>query len=396
MKKKILFLIVLCLFLTGCWDKQELNELAIVMALGVDKVEDEYLVSVQVVVPGEVSSTKGGTGRSPVTLLQAKGETINEAIRKLATVSPRKMYLGHLQIVVIGEPLAEEGIASLLDFLSRYWETRADFYLMIARDNNAEKILNVQTTIESIPANHIFDMLHTAERRLASASAMTFADLIIDTEREGKEGVLTGIYVLGEQESGSSKQNVESITPSAHTKIDGVAVFKEDKLLGWLTENESRAYNAVVNDIKTSIGTVSCPKGGKVSIDISNFNSKLKSMIVNGKPEIEVDIKISGNLGDVDCNIDISKEKTIKMLEKLYEEEVEKDIIHTIKVVQDEFGSDIFGFGANIHQNNPTEWNKIKNNWDAGFSELPVNVKVKAEIRHSGSVINPIQENIKE
>lgn len=44
------------------------------MALGVDKVDDEYLVSAQVVVPGEVSSTKGGTGRSPVILFQAKGE----------------------------------------------------------------------------------------------------------------------------------------------------------------------------------------------------------------------------------------------------------------------------------------------------------------------------------
>ena len=84
MKKRILSLIILCLFLTGCWDKKELNELAITMALGVDKIDDEYLVSAQVVVPGEVSSMKGGAGQSPVTLFQAKGATMNDAIRNLA------------------------------------------------------------------------------------------------------------------------------------------------------------------------------------------------------------------------------------------------------------------------------------------------------------------------
>ena len=63
-------------FLFSYWllGKKELNELAIKMALGVDKVVDEYLVSAQVVVPGEHRQMKGGTDRSPVTLFQAKRE----------------------------------------------------------------------------------------------------------------------------------------------------------------------------------------------------------------------------------------------------------------------------------------------------------------------------------
>ena len=137
MKKRILSLIILCLFLTGCWDKKELNELAITMALGVDKIDDEYLVSAQVVVPGEVSSMKGGAGQSPVTLFQAKGATMNDAIRNLALVSPRTGYFGHLQIVVIGESMAQEGIASILDYLSRYYEIRSDFYLLVAKETDS-------------------------------------------------------------------------------------------------------------------------------------------------------------------------------------------------------------------------------------------------------------------
>ena len=42
MKKCMFVLLILSLFLTGCWDRRELNELGITMALGIDKVEDAY------------------------------------------------------------------------------------------------------------------------------------------------------------------------------------------------------------------------------------------------------------------------------------------------------------------------------------------------------------------
>lgn len=59
---------------------------------------------------------KGGMGSSPVTLYEASGKSVNEAIRKLTQVSPRIIYLGHLRVVVISEELAKEGIATTVDF----------------------------------------------------------------------------------------------------------------------------------------------------------------------------------------------------------------------------------------------------------------------------------------
>jgi spore germination protein KC len=50
--------------LSGCWNQRELNKIAIVMAMGVDKVEqtDNYRVSFQVVNPGAVASGQTGWG----------------------------------------------------------------------------------------------------------------------------------------------------------------------------------------------------------------------------------------------------------------------------------------------------------------------------------------------
>ncbi|MGO1528966.1 Ger(x)C family spore germination protein, partial [Senegalia sp. (in: firmicutes)] len=58
MKKKIILLLIIIIsinLITGCWDKRELSELSIASAIGIDRVEDEYLVSVQIINPSEVT-----------------------------------------------------------------------------------------------------------------------------------------------------------------------------------------------------------------------------------------------------------------------------------------------------------------------------------------------------
>src|SRR4051794_14201842 len=131
---RLLLAVALLFPLTGCWDKRELNELAISVALGIDKVDGQYQVTAQVVQPGEVAAKKGGNGGSaPVTMYQEKGVTTFEAIRKMTTISPRKIYAAHLRIVVFSEELAREGIGEALDLLSRDYELRTDYYLLVAK-----------------------------------------------------------------------------------------------------------------------------------------------------------------------------------------------------------------------------------------------------------------------
>lgn len=396
MKKCMFVLLILSLFLTGCWDRRELNELGIALALGIDKVEDEYQVTAQVVVPSEISA-KASTGRSPVILFQASGETVYEALRKITKSSPRKIYPGHLRMLVIGEDLAKEGIGESLEFLSRDWELRSDFYVVIAKDLTAEEVLNVTTTLEAIPANKMFNTLRASEKAWAATHAVILDKLITDLTNEGKEAVLTGILVTGNQEIGTSKQNVESITPEARIVYDELAVFKKDKLVGWLTERESKGYNGIVNEVQNTVTPISCPEEGKATIEIIQFDSKVKGKINKGKPEVDVNIKIKGNIGEVECQINLSEQKSIVELEKITEKRVKETINMTIESVQKQYESDIFGFGEAIHRSNPKEWKKMKEQWrDEGFSELSANVKVDVKLQHTGTVINSYLEDVKD
>ncbi|QUG41799.1 Ger(x)C family spore germination protein [Psychrobacillus sp. INOP01] len=395
MKRGIFILLILSILLTGCWNRRELNELAITLALGIDKSDDEYLVTAQIVVPSEASMS-GGEGKSPVTLVNGRGETVYEAIRKMTKETPRKIYPGHLRMLVISESLAKEGIGDSLDLLSRDWELRSDFYVVVAKESTAEEILNIQTPLESIPANKMFNTLKISEENWAATVGVTLDQLIVDLRSEGKEAVLTGILATGKRESGSSNQNVETITPSVTIRYDDLAVFKADKLVGWLTEDESRGYNDIINHVKNTVTSISCPEEGKASMELLSFKTDVKGNVINGRPEVDVNVKIEANVGALECPIDITKLESIDALEKILEKQVEKTINNSIDSVQEKYETDIFGFGNAIHRSNPKEWKKMKKEWDQYFTELTVNVKINARIVKTGTVDNSVVEKRKD
>ena len=71
----ILLHIVITLFLSGCWNRRELNDLAIAVAAGVDWVDGRYRLTVQVANPGTHRQRSGGP-QAPATLFTAEGDTI--------------------------------------------------------------------------------------------------------------------------------------------------------------------------------------------------------------------------------------------------------------------------------------------------------------------------------
>ncbi|MGM0921435.1 MAG: Ger(x)C family spore germination protein [Bacillota bacterium] len=395
--KILIILIIVLLFTTGCWNRREINELAITLAIGLDTTMDgQYLVTAQVVNPGEVAA-EGGSGSSSVIVYQATGETVFEAFRKMTRESPRRIYPSHLRILVIGESLAKEGIGKPLDLLFRDWELRSDFYITIAKGKKAEDILKVPTTIEKIPANNMFDTLKVSEKAWSVTSSVTLDDLIADLVSDGKQPVLTGIEALikGNEEAALSKRNEEMIDSPARLLFDGLAVFDKDKLIGWLDEKQSRTYNAVTNKVKSTVVNISCPKEGKAVLQLLQSKAKIKGKVKNGKPEVNIEFQREYNVGEVECKIDLTKPETIYKLEKIEEQRATKMFEQSIRQVQEEFEVDIFGFGEAVHRADPKAWKKLSKNWDKEFEELPVNIKVEAKIRRIGTVGNSFLEELK-
>lgn len=388
MKQKPILLCVLMSFiilLTGCWNARELNSLSIATAIGIDKSKDEYLVTIQLMNPGEMIGEKTTT-RAPVTTYQITGKNVFEAVRKLTKETPRKIYFAHLRLIVLGEELAKDGVGKVLDFFSRDHELRTDVYIGIAKNIDAEKVLNVLTPLEKIPMYKIQVSLERAQEAWGSTYPIHVDELISNLVSEGKNPVLTGIEVIGDSKIGSSLSNVENVKSSTIVKTSNIGVLEKDRLIGWLSETESIGYNYIMDEIKSTLVTLPF-EDGNIGIELIKTKSKIKGKVENGKPKIEVKLWVEGNVGDVGCKVDLSKAKNIYKLEEQLEKKIKRDMETVVEKVQKDFKSDIFGFGEVIRRADPKTWKELKNNWDTTeFVDLPVNIQVTAKIPRLGTV----------
>ena len=86
------------LCLTGCWDRVEVNDIAIVTGTAIDKKGDEIELSIQIFIPKAAGSSteqssSGGNEHITVTTSQT-GKNIADALSKLQGKLSREVFWG--------------------------------------------------------------------------------------------------------------------------------------------------------------------------------------------------------------------------------------------------------------------------------------------------------------
>ncbi|TYR80322.1 Ger(x)C family spore germination protein [Priestia megaterium] len=381
---------ICALVLSGCWSSRELNELAITVAVGIDKAEDGIELTVQVINPGDLQA-KAPTNSPLVTNYSIKADSVMEALRKMTIESPRKIYLSHLRILVISEALAKEGIAEVLVSFARDHEVRTDYFVVVAKNHRASSILNVLTSVEKIPANYMFASLEVSQRVWAPTKGVTLNELISNLTSEGKHPVLTGVLVKGDVQKGGDMANVSKVKAPTSLTFKGLGVFKDDELVGWLNESQSKGYNYITENVKSTIVIIPCEKKEKshdiIGVEILKPKTDIKSKMKNGKPVIKIELTGEANVADVECQFNLQDTAKITELEKKAAKDIEDKMENAIKAARKKYKSDIFGFGEVFYRQDVKQWNKMKDNWDGIFaSDLEVELDVKIQIRRLGTL----------
>jgi len=383
------------ILLSGCWDSKELTDITITTALGIDKVDDEYKVTAQILNPSEIAG-QTATSRPSVNTYTETGDTLIEAIRRLTKRIPRKMYLSHLRIVVFGEEFAREGIAGVLDFLSRDHEMRTDFFFAVVKDDTATDLLEVLTPLEEIPANQIWGVIKTSEEIWAGVTSVNIDTLVSSITSKGKEASITGLKIIGDSEAGSKLSNIERSLPQTRIETYHVGAFQNDKLVDWLTESQTRTINDINGKVQNTVTTIPCGENGDLSLEVLKTNVKKKAKVEGNIPKIAVNINIEANIADVSCSVDLTNPNEITKLEKEHEKDIRKTTEDNVKEIQ-EMGVDLFGFGDEFKISNFKYWKTVENNWNEVFSnQLEVDAKVDVHIRRTGTTNQSFFEDIED
>ena len=376
---KKLFLFLILLSLTGCYDQKELNTIAIMTATEINKSKDEYIVNAQVVNPQ--SSDKTVNVQAPFIIYESRGKTIHEAYRQIKLQSSRYLYPNHMEILIINENLAKEDISQIMDFFLRIPDVRTEFNVLIGKNEN---ILNITTPIDDISATSIIDTMETNNKYLGITNFVTFNDFANMDLNKNLEVILPSIEAINYTKKSESISNTESTKINSLYKLGNLAIFKDNKLQGYLTEDESTTYNIIKNKAKSILINYECEKNKYMTIEATNIKSDINAK----NKEINIKTEMTGNINENMCNIKLNKIENIKKIEKEVKKYVEDKIITSINNIRKKYNSDIFGFLDTIYKQDYNTYQTIKKNWyTQEYQNIKININATINIIGKGNVL---------
>jgi spore germination protein KC len=229
----------------------------------------------------------------------------------------------------------------------------------------------------------VYNSIEKSDRLWAPTKSIKIFELVNKIISDGDNPVINGVEILNPNDKSGSNDNL-GLSDGTKLNVASLGVFKKDKLYGWLTEDDCRAYNYIIGNVKSTGGYIEYEQN-RVSLEVIKVKSKRKVYMLNGKPAINVEIIVSQDISAITGNLDLTDEDIIEKVNDKVKEKTMALCNNVLKRAKEDFGSDIFGFGENIHRTYPKLWKGIKDDWNNEFTELPVNFTIKVEVNNLGS-----------
>ncbi|MDR4887847.1 Ger(x)C family spore germination protein [Fredinandcohnia sp. QZ13] len=379
-KKAITLILLLCMnsiFLTGCWDRTEVNDLALILAAGVDKGENNNIeLSAQIYIPqgsqgGQQSGMSSGSSSNQSFVRSAEGETIADAMARLQEELTRQVFWGQNEVLIIGEQLAKAGISNEIDFWLRHSEPRirADVFVSKGR---AKTVLGAIPELERDAAKQLRKIVKTHV-----GVKVTVKDLSQMLSGESAPAVLPWVEELPPSLMDSKKKEIPI--------INGVAIFKEGKMVGRLDDKVTRGILWPRNEIKSGVITIAFDdENGHISLHLLRSHTELTPSIKDGKWSMHINTNVDLEVIQNTTKVNLFNPKVIKKAEQKVKDEIEQRERLAFSEVQKKLNADIFGFADEFQRKYPQIWKKEKDEWNEIFPEVAVSFETKVKIERTG------------
>ncbi|AKL94683.1 spore germination protein KC [Clostridium aceticum] len=396
MKKKHTFLALLIFFLLilqGCWDYIEYENMIQLATLGIDynKDSNEITVTIQYIpITKQDSNEEASQGSSTQNgvIYSITDNTIFGALSKLRDRTSKYLFWGYLKVIVVGEEAAKHIMVDLIEFFNRTPAIRDTTYLVIA-SGKAEDTINTFDVNHPIPSSEqIYNSIV-----LSKDTGVIFPVSIQDfTAMLAVPGIqATAPRIITVDPKLQLEKNEAAQRPS------NLAVFKKGEFVGWLNEKESFGFSWITGKdtraYKVSEESNTTDLQDILYYHIDRSNSKVSAEIDNGKPVINIAVKVNAELrkyySSKGSNILLPED--INIMEMKLSESIHSDIEAALKKSQKELQSDIFGFGFAFYRKHTRLWQtELEDQWEDVFPDIDVNVKVDAKVENTDQNIRSL------
>ncbi|NBD25497.1 Ger(x)C family spore germination protein [Paenibacillus glycinis] len=373
---------LLCIALTaGCWDRTEISDRVFDLAASADLKENgTYMIAGQFINPSRMEeSPKGGSGGSKSYFIETgTGQSALESIQKMRQKLSRVITRGHRRNYYIGESLAKNGIKDMLDAFSRDPGNRIRLDMWVVKGGTGLQALEVPYPLEKIPAVAPFK-IHKA---VGGTTGTTYLDYLMASSAEGESPTLPVVDIV----KGSSPQKT--------IRFYGRAIFNRDyRLVGYLNFVEGAYRQWILHKISYLDLVEEVPgAGGSVGVVISRFGSKVKSSVTpDHKVKMRIELSGAGQIVENHTNLDFRELKNLTLAQNAVNRQTSEHVSAMIGKVQKQYGTDVFGFVQTLNRQHPSEWKRLKGQWEHIFPGIEVTVNVNVNLKYFGLVGPPLQ-----
>lgn len=380
MKRMALVFTVVLSMLTvvGCWDRREVNDIALVIAMAIDKEPNGlYRLSVQVPLVSSLGGASGGgggtSGDKSYYVDSAVGETIRVANNKIQARMSRHLYYAHHRVVIIGEQLAKEGFSEPLDIISRFPENRLTAYIVMTK-GKAISLLEAQPQFERFSGEAIREMVK------AITIPVTIKDISQMLNTPGVDAFLPIFEAIDSQPKGKSKE----------IGATGIGIFRGDKLVGKYTSQEVGGLHWFQRTFDSFSTLLDLGSGQRFSVYFQKGRANIEPAIKNGR--IHYNIRIYTTVGVVEnmSTYDLSERKVNLMIEKKLEKDITESIQKIINKTK-ETRSDTIGLGIILARNYPIEWKrKYRDHWNDELPHITSSIESHVQVSNVGQTTTNI------
>lgn len=394
----LILMMTASLLLNGCWDSKELNSLSIVSATSIDRTNDEWVISFQVVIPQSIATqTGGGSGgsQSPFTIFSTRGKTIREAMQNANLEAPRALFFAHNSILILNEQVVrDEGVRQILDFFLRPMESRETMSVLLTK-GKASNLLEVLIPLEKITGNAIQRVITQGEENLSQVKNMKLIDFASMIANPHRSAMAPELKVSGDQEEQSSLDALKSTRNKAVIKLGDLGVFRGDQLVGWMEREESRGVAWLSNSVKNLIIVFPCSEKNNTRLSsyrVVHSSTQVDPRMVNGTITMKVLIQTKGALDETSCTMDLTKPDVITGLENTITEQIRDEVLAAWNKMK-ALNVDVVGFMDMIHKRYPSASKRLSKS-ERLLQELELNLNIKVNVEHTNMINKPFSNLI--
>lgn len=306
--KTIFILVLIIIFITGfsaSYNSLNIDNLAFAVAMGIDKSSTNNLK----VTFEFLSTSPSGESVSETTpvLNTVECSSLTNGINMMNAYLGKKVNLSHCKLIVFSEELAKEGISNEIYSLINEVQVRPSANIVVSKCNAKYYIENSEPSLESLIPRYYDIFPNTSEYTgyTCNATVGDFFNALVcnscspyailgGTNTSNNNSVQTQTT-----DDSSIKSSDTPITGERLSQNIGLAVFKDDKLVGELNAIETICFLNMREEVDSFLVSIPDPQNLDSKIDIyltPNSTHNINVSIVNGSPYIKIKLEFSGKI----------------------------------------------------------------------------------------------------